>query len=122
MACQYAEAHDPDQLWQNVMSRRLSFRPLPAGRLPLDEYGGTGPDRTYVTRAAVLDGWNFERQRYRVPGATFRAVDLTHWLALDVSAEALADAGIPGGDGVDRSRVGVVLGNSLTGEFSRAAN
>lgn len=122
MACQYAEAHDPDQLWQNVMSRRLSFRPLPAERLPLDEYGGTAPDRTYVTRAAVLDGWNFDRQRYRVPGTTFRAVDLTHWLALDVSAEALADAGIPGGDGVDRSRVGVVLGNSLTGEFSRAAN
>ena len=37
-----------------------------------------------------------------------------------MSAAALADAGLPDGDGVDRTRVGVVLGNSLTGEFSRA--
>jgi enediyne polyketide synthase len=120
MACRYPDAQDPAQLWQNVMSRRRSFRPLPPERLPVSEYGGSGSDQLSVTRAAVLDGWQFDRQRFRVPGGTFRAVDLTHWLALDVSTAALDDAGLPGGEGVDRSRVGVVLGNSLTGEFSRA--
>lgn len=121
LACRYPEARDPDRLWENVMGRRQSFRPMPPERLPVDDYAGTGADDLYLKRAAVLDGWTFDRQRFRVPGETYRAVDLTHWLALDVSAAALADAGLPDGDGLDRSRVGVVFGNSLTGEFSRAA-
>jgi enediyne polyketide synthase len=121
LACRYPEADDPEQLWENVMSRRRSFRPIPPERLPLDAYAGTGPDQTYVTRAGLLDGWQFDRQRFRVPGETFRAVDLSHWLALEVCATALADAGLPDGDGIDHDRVGVVLGNTLTGEFSRAA-
>ncbi|WP_305788064.1 SDR family NAD(P)-dependent oxidoreductase [Symbioplanes lichenis] len=121
LACRFPEADGPGDLWRNVMARRRSFRRLPDGRLPLADYGGADPDHTYVTRAALLDGWHFDRARFRVPGDTYRAVDPSHWLALEVSADALADAGLPGGEGVDRDRAGVVLGNSLTGEFSRAA-
>src|ERR1043166_2304691 len=33
---------------------------------------------------------------------------------------ALAAAGFAGGDGADRARTGVIVGNTLTGEFSRA--
>jgi len=121
MACRYPEAADPQELWQSVLSRRRSFRPLPPQRLPLAEYGGEGVDQTYLTHAAVLEGWAFDRERFRIPGAAYRAVDLTHWLALETTAAALADAGLPDGAGTDRARVGVVFGNSLTGEFSRAA-
>ncbi|MBG0566094.1 type I polyketide synthase [Actinoplanes aureus] len=120
MACRYPEAADPHQLWQNVMARRRSFRRLPPQRLPLAEYGGADADQTYVTHAGLISDWTFDRQRFGVAGPTFRAVDTTHWLALDVSAAALADAGFPDGDGLDRARTGVVLGNTLTGEFSRA--
>lgn len=121
MACRYPEAAHTEQLWENVLGRRRGFRRIPPGRLPLADYGGDDPDRTYVTHAGLLDGWQFDRARFRVPGAVYRAVDLTHWLALEVSAAALADAGLPDGAGLDRDRAGVVLGNSLTGEFSRAA-
>ncbi|GAA5179029.1 type I polyketide synthase [Rugosimonospora acidiphila] len=121
MACRYPEAEDPEQLWENVLGRRRSFRRIPPQRLPLSEYGGTEPDRTYVTHAGLIEGWHFDRERFRIPGGTYRAVDTTHWLALEVSAAALASAGLPEGEGLDRDRVGVVLGNSLTGEFSRAA-
>ncbi|GLY30381.1 type I polyketide synthase [Kineosporia sp. NBRC 101731] len=121
MACRYPDADDPARLWENVLSTRRAFRRMPPGRLSLDEYGGEGPDSTYVTHAAVLEGWEFDRHRFRVPGDIFRAVDLTHWLALETCSEALRDAGLPDGEGLDRDRVGVVLGNSLTGEFSRAA-
>ncbi|GGK76483.1 type I polyketide synthase [Mangrovihabitans endophyticus] len=120
MACRYAGAADTGQLWETVLSRRVGFRRIPPGRLPLAEYGGTGPDQTYVTHAALLDGWQFDRTRFRVPGSTFRAVDMAHWLALEVSSAALADAGLRDGAGLDRQRAGVILGNSLTGEFSRA--
>jgi len=79
------------------------------------------PDGLYAAEAAVLEGWELDRVRYRVAGPTFRAADLAHWLALDVAAQALADAGFPEAEGLPRDATGVLLGNSLTGEFSRAS-
>ena len=37
--------------------------------------------------------------KYKIAGSTYRTTDLTHWLALDTAARALADAGFPDGDG-----------------------
>jgi enediyne polyketide synthase len=121
MACRYPDANDPGELWQTVLGRRRAFRRMPEERLRVQDHAGEGPDSTYVTHAGLLRGWEFDRDRFRVPGALYRAADQTHWLALEVAADALADAGFPGGAGLDRDEVGVVLGNSLTGEFSRAS-
>ena len=123
LACRYPDADDPSQLWRSVLARRRAFRALPPGRLDPAHRAGAphDPDSTTVHRAGVLRGWTFDRQRFRVPGTLYRAADPTHWLALEVAADALADAGFPDGTGLDRDRVGVVLGNSLTGEFTRAA-
>lgn len=122
MACRYADARTPAELWENVLARRRAFRRIPAERLGLDDYLGdhNGPDGLYASEAAVLEGWEFDRVRFRVAGSTFRTADLAHWLALDVAAQALADAGFPEAEGLDRETTGVLLGNSLTGEFSRA--
>jgi enediyne polyketide synthase len=118
--CRYPDAADPERLWEMVLARRRPFRPIPRVRLDMDDYRGPGPDSTYARLAAVLDGWRFDRSRYRIPGATYRVADLTHWLALDVAAQTLASAGFPDAIGLDRDRVAVVMGNTLTGEFSRA--
>lgn len=120
IACHYPDAASGTELWETVLGRRRAFRALPAQRLS-EAYRGTGADQTYVTHAGLLRDWIFDRERFGVPGRLFRTVDQTHWLALQTCAEALADAGFPDGGGLDRDRVGVVLGNSLTGEFSRAA-
>jgi len=120
MACRYPDASSPAELWQNVLGRRTAFRAMPPERLPAD-YRGDDPDLTYLTHAAVLRDWEFDRGRFGVPGPLYRAADHTHWLALETAAGALADAGHPGGQGLDRDRTGVILGNSLAGEFTRAA-
>ncbi|MEV0727375.1 SDR family NAD(P)-dependent oxidoreductase [Polymorphospora sp. NPDC050346] len=126
MACHYPDATDAGQLWQTVLGRRRAFRRLPEQRLGAG-YRGTPDeaDTTYVTHAGLLRDWSFDRQRFGIPGPLYRSADLSHWLALQTAAEVLADAGLSGPDldraGVDRDLVGVVLGNSLTGEFSRAA-
>ena len=78
------------------------------------------PDTTYATQAAVIEGYEFDRVAFRVVGSTFRAADLAHWLALDIASRALADAGFPDGHELPREATGVLLGNTLTGEFSRA--
>ena len=123
MACRYADARSPQELWENVLARRCGFRQLPEERLRLEDYHS--PDReardhTYGTEAAVLEGYEFDRVRFRVSGSTFRVTDLTHWLALEVASEALADAGLADGHDAPRTQTGVLVGNTLTGEFSRA--
>lgn len=121
LACRYPGAASPAELWENVLAGRRAFRRLPAERLRLADYfaseGNTG-DSIYSTEAAVLEGYEFDRVRFKVTGTSYRSADLAHWLALDVAAQALADAGL-GGD-LPRERTGVVVGNTLTGEFSRA--
>ena len=120
MGCRYPDARSPAELWENALARRRAFRALPAERLRLDDYRGAGPDGIGLQEAAVLTGWEFDRLRFRVAGATFRVTDLTHWLALEVAAATLADAGFDDGAGLPRDATGVLVGNSLTGEFSRS--
>jgi enediyne polyketide synthase len=123
MACRYPDAPSPGALWENVLAQRRAFRRLPRERLCLEDYlsaDRNAPDCTYAAEAALLEDYEFDRVRFRVAGSTFRSADLAHWLALDVAAQALADAGFPEGEGLPRATTGVLLGNTLTGEFSRA--
>ncbi|MCI0461425.1 MAG: type I polyketide synthase [Gemmataceae bacterium] len=123
MACRYADARSPVELWENVLAQRQAFRRLPSERLCLEDYlcaDRHAPDCVYAAEAALIEGYAFDRVRFRVAGSTFRSADWTHWLALDVAAGALADAGFPEGERLPRDTTGVLLGNTLTGEFSRA--
>ena len=123
MACIYPDARTPGELWENVLAQRRAFRRLPAERLRAEDYFSAdpkSPDRTYSAEGAVIEGYEFDRVAFRVVGSTYRAADLAHWLALDVASRALADAGFEHGHGLPRETTGVLLGNSLTGEFSSA--
>ncbi|MCP3904372.1 MAG: polyketide synthase, partial [Planctomycetes bacterium] len=123
MACRYPDASTPSELWENVLAQRRAFRRIPDERLRLEDYydpDPSVPDRTYVAQAAVIEGWEFDRVGHRVAGSTYRAADVAHWLALDVAEAALADAGFADGEGLPSRATGVHLGNTLTGEFSRA--
>ena len=106
-----------------MLAQRRAFRRLPPERLRLEDYWSadrSAPDRTYAFEAAVIEGYEFDRVAFRVVGSTFRSADLAHWLALDVAARALADAGFPEARDLPRETTGVLVGNTLTGEFSRA--
>lgn len=123
MACRYPDARSPSELWENVLAQRRAFRRMPPERLRLEDYFSTdrdAPDSLYSTQAALIEGYEFDRVRFRVAGSTFRAADWTHWLALDVATQALGDAGFADGTNLPRETTGVFLGNTLAGEFSRA--
>jgi len=122
MACEYPDAHSPAELWENVLAQRRAFRRMPPERLRLADYHAanrSAPDRTYATEAALIRDYAFDRVAFRVVGDTYRSADPAHWLALDVASRALADAGLDG-EVLPREATGVFLGNTLTGEFSRA--
>lgn len=124
MACRYPDATTPAELWESVLAQRRAFRPIPPERLSAADYVSFDPrasDHTYVKYAGLIEGWEFDRGAFRVAGNTYRSADMSHWLALDVARLALEDAGFPNADGLPRVTTGVLVGNTLTGEFSRAA-
>lgn len=122
LACWYPGASNPLQFWENILARRRQFRQIPDCRLPLSDYyhpDPSFPDKTYGRKAAVIDGFEFDWAAMRIPFATFKATDISHWLALQTAMAAVTDAGytrktIPG------KRMGVVVGNTLTGEQTRS--
>ncbi|MER7760776.1 type I polyketide synthase [Streptomyces sp. NPDC097619] len=123
IAGRYPDAATHRELWENAVAGRRAFRRLPDVRMRLADYWDadpTTPDRFYARNAAVLEGYSFDRIAHRIAGSTYRSTDLTHWLALDTAGQALADAGFAGGENLPKERTGVIVGNTLTGEFSRA--
>lgn len=122
MACRYPGARSYAELWENVLAGRRAFRRMPAERLRLEDYApGAGEDTAIACdTVAVLEDYTFDRARFHVSGTQFRSTDLTHWLTLDVATSALADAGVEAAEDALRARTGVFIGNSLTGELSRA--
>ncbi len=122
-ACRFPEADTPAELWDNVLNGRRAFRNIPPERLPLDAYTAEvigEADSITPIKAALLRDYKFDREKFRVPRSVFEATDLAHWLALDVANEAVNAAG--GLDKLDAERTAVIVGNTLTGEFSRAAS
>jgi enediyne polyketide synthase len=123
LACRFPDADDPAALLDVVLTGRRSFRRLPPGRIDLADYFQPDlavSDATYSTRAAVIEGWQFERAAFGIEPAAYAAADPAHWLALETAARALAAAGLPAGSGLDRDRTGVIIGNTLAGDTSRA--
>ena len=124
MGCRFPDANDPAALLDAVLTGRRAFRRLPPCRMDLLDYYSADPatpDATYSTRAAVLEGWQFDWEAFGIPEQVYLAADPAHWLALETAARALAAAGFPGGTGLALQRTGVIIGNTLTGDSSRAA-
>ncbi len=122
MACHFPGARDLKTFWENILTRKRQFRPFPNQRLPLSEYYNPDPDtpdKTYCSKAAFIDGFEFDWASHRIPKSSFQSSDIVHWLALDVALKALEDAEFTAKT-VPNERTGVILGNTLTGEQSRA--
>ncbi|MCD6185421.1 MAG: SDR family NAD(P)-dependent oxidoreductase [Deltaproteobacteria bacterium] len=122
LACWYPGARNPLQLWENILSRRRNFRQIPNQRLPIADYyhpDPDEPDKTYAKQAAVIDGFDFDWASLRIPYSTFKTADISHWLSLYTAIEAIKDAGYSR-ENIPGEHTGVIMGNTLTGEQSRA--
>ncbi len=121
-ACRFPDAADPAELFANIMDRRQSFRVVPDERLPLSDYLAAAigdADSITPILAGLLTDWQFDPQRFRIPKDAFASTDLVHWLALEVAAAAVAQCG--GSEALPRDATGVIVANTLTGEFSRTS-
>lgn len=122
LGCWYPGAASVPELWRNILGGKQQFRPMPDCRLPMAEYqhgDKNQPDKTYGTQAAVIDGYVFDWAAKRIPKSAYEACDIVHWLALDVALQMLGDAGYSS-DKLPRETTQVIVGNTLTGEFTRS--
>lgn len=122
IGCWYPGAADPQRLWENVLSKRRQFRTMPDVRMPPAEYHDADrsvPDKTYAAMAAVLDGFEFDWSKHRIPKGAYEATDLAHWLALEVALQMLKDAGYTA-ETLPSETTRVIVGNTLTGEVTRS--
>ncbi|MFJ5156195.1 SDR family NAD(P)-dependent oxidoreductase [Streptomyces sp. NPDC088353] len=104
-------ATDAAGYWRIVTGGRDLITEVPASRwLVTDHYDPdpAAPDKTYARRGAFLPEVDFDPLAYGVPPGNLSATDTSQLLALMVADQVLTDAG--GLSGVDRDRVGVVLG------------
>lgn len=121
MDCWYPGAESLVEFWENILAKRQQFRRMPDQRLPLQTYHSPDksvPDKTYGTEAAVIDGFLFDWKDRRIPKKVVDATDIVHWLALEVAVKALENARLDLAT-LQRLRTGVILGNTLTGEWTR---
>ena len=122
LGCWYPGAKKPKEFWENILATRTQFRNMPDCRLPLNDYYNpdpTVPDKTYGKKAALIDGYEFDWAGKKIPKSTYESTDIVHWLALDIAAQALEDAGF-NKETIPKEKTGVIVGNSVTGEFTRS--
>ena len=120
IACKYPDANNPDDLWNNVLTQRRAFRNIPKNRLSEDYFSANNIDKIYSRTAAVINNYEFDRSKFKISGKNYRTADLTHWLALDTASKAIEDSNITGIIDDVKDKIGVYVGNTLTGEFSRS--
>ncbi len=123
MACRYPDANNVKQLFENSLAQRRAFRRMPESRLGAAYFDESGQavDRAYARQAALINGFRFDRDWFRVSKASYEVTDMTHWLALTVAREAIESIRLKNSDKpIASEAVRVVVGNTLTGEFSRA--
>ena len=76
MACRYPDASSPDELWMNVLAGRRAFRRIPPERLRVEDYfaaDAQAEDSIYSSEGAFIEGYEFDRVRFRIAGSTFRS-------------------------------------------------
>ncbi len=116
MACRFAGADSPDELWALLRDGRDAFKPVPADRWDHDAFTTDRfreNDKTYVRAAGFIDDVDsFPAMWFGVAPRRLEVMDPQHRMALEVTRRALEDAGW--GRAIGAESVGTFLGVSTS--------
>ncbi|MFG2994152.1 type I polyketide synthase [Streptomyces sp. NPDC048257] len=118
LGCRFPGAPDISAYWKLLLSGERQFSAVPKERWNHETFHEPGnpsaPHAAYTDQVAFLDGVDrFDAVHYGVPPARARAMDPQHRLLLDVTREALDDAGLGRGN-FDRENTGVFCALSVS--------
>ncbi len=124
IGCTFPGAKTKEEFWEVILARRQQFRKHIDERLPAKDYFNPdkkAEDMCYGKYASYIEGFEFEWAKRLIPKVTYEANDIVHWLSLDTAIRTLEDAGYDP-KALSNSKTGVIVGNSLTGEQTRATS
>ncbi|WP_284059230.1 type I polyketide synthase [Streptomyces sp. AS02] len=118
LGCRFPGARDSQAYWQLLLGGERQFAPVPEDRWNHDTFHAPADrraaDSAYTDQVAFLDEVDrFAALHYGLPPRRVEAMDPQHRLMLDVTREALDDAGM-GRGGFDRENTGVFFGLSVS--------
>ncbi|MFH1747739.1 MAG: beta-ketoacyl synthase N-terminal-like domain-containing protein [Planctomycetota bacterium] len=103
-------ASDPDAFWRNIVNKVNATREVPPGRWILDPDDvfdeQPGPDKVFSKRACFVEDFELDPEGLDIDPELLGGLDLLYHMVLHVGRQAWRD-GVT--DGVDHSRVGVIL-------------
>ncbi len=120
MGCLFPGAENLEGYWQALLECRPAFRDVPNDRWDPDIfYDSThqARDKSASKLGAFVDGFQKDPVRFRIPPVSAPAIDRLQFMALEVAAQTLQDAGYLERD-FPREKTGVILGNSMGGELA----
>ena len=94
---------------------------MPDVRLPEELYydkSGKIPEKSATRLMALITDWKFDPLKYKISPLSAEHYDVAHWLALDTAEKLLNKFNYL--KQIDHNRTGVIIGNSITGEFARS--
>ncbi|MFG2555648.1 type I polyketide synthase [Streptomyces sp. NPDC048581] len=118
LGCRFPGARDSQAYWKLLLGGERQFAPVPKDRWNHDTFHAPADrratDTAYTDQVAFLDEVDrFDALHYGLPPRRVEAMDPQHRLMLDVTREALDDAGL-GRGGFDRENTGVFFGLSVS--------
>jgi acyl transferase domain-containing protein len=116
----FPDAKNTEQFWQNIISKKVSVKPLPDDILESDIYyrpelftALNKQDKTITKVAARIEDLAFDTvRRYKIPPSVAEHMDENQHAALETAAQALQMNNL---ESVSKDRVGVIFGNGMVG-------
>lgn len=116
MAGIFAQAHNAQEYWANIVSKVDCITEVPPSRWAVEDYYDPDPrarDKVYCKRGGFIPDVAFDPVAFGIPPSQLEVTDTSQLLGLVVARDLLADAGYGeeyGGRPFNRERTGVVLG------------
>ena len=112
MAALYAGSPDLETYWRNILEGRDLVGEVPAGRWNVAQYyrgAGAPADKSVSKWGGFIDDTPFDPLAYGIPPASLAAIEPVQLLSLEVTRQALRDAGYES-RWFDREKTSVIFG------------
>lgn len=119
MGCIFPDANNPQEYWNNIISRRCSIREIPNGlwNAQLHYSPIYEPYKTYSKIGAYIDGFKKDPLKFRIPPVSAPFIEYAQFLMLEVAHQALRTAGYLDKD-FPRERTAVFVGSPRGGQLN----
>jgi NAD(P)H-dependent flavin oxidoreductase YrpB (nitropropane dioxygenase family) len=121
MGCVYPDAKNPDEYWQNIISKRYSIKDMPDERLKPVYYDKDkkAEDKTYTKIAAHVHDYVFDNKKYGYSDVEADGLSRSQKMILDAAMNAVRDAGYMNEwKKLPSKRTAVIIASCLTNEMN----